>query len=101
MVGRPPPWLGDRRRAQVGSNSFHEIVFNAIKKDVRQVVLALILREREGELVDRKLIKVPTHALAHAARAHALLARAARARARSRRARSARAREDTLQTRTW
>jgi len=43
--------------SEVGSNSFHEIVFNAVKRDVRTVILQLILKEREGELVDRKLIK--------------------------------------------
>lgn len=43
--------------SEVGSNSFHEIVFNAIKREVRTVILALILKEREGELVDRTLIK--------------------------------------------
>jgi len=43
--------------SEVGSNSFHEIVFNSVKKDVRAVILALILKEREGDQVDRKLIK--------------------------------------------
>jgi len=43
--------------ADVGSQSFHEIVFNAVKRDVRTAILELIRREREGEMVDRELIK--------------------------------------------
>jgi len=43
--------------AEVGSQSFHDIVFNAVKRDVRAAILELIRREREGEMVDRKLIK--------------------------------------------
>lgn len=43
--------------SDVGSAAFHEIVFNAVKRDVRAVLLSLVLREREGELVDRKLVK--------------------------------------------
>ena len=43
--------------AEVGSQAFHDIVFNAMKRDVRAAILELIRREREGEMVDRKLIK--------------------------------------------
>lgn len=41
----------------MGSQNFHEIVFDAVKRDVRTALLELIRREREGEIVDRKLIK--------------------------------------------
>ena len=40
-----------------GSTNFLEIVFNAVKKDVRTAILELIRRERECEIVDRKLVK--------------------------------------------
>ena len=43
--------------AEVGSQSFHEIIFNAVKREVRTAILELIRREREGEIVDRKLVK--------------------------------------------
>jgi len=43
--------------AEVGSQSFHEIVFNAVKREVRIAILELIRRERECEIVDKKLIK--------------------------------------------
>jgi len=43
--------------AQVGSQNFHEIVFDAVKREVRTAILDLIRREREGEIVDRKLMK--------------------------------------------
>jgi cullin 1 len=43
--------------ADVGSQSFHEIVFNAVKREVRTAILALIQREREGEMIDTKLVK--------------------------------------------
>jgi len=43
--------------AEVGSQSFHEIVFNAVKRDVRSAILELIRRERECEIIDRKLVK--------------------------------------------
>jgi len=43
--------------AEVGSQNFHEIVFDAVKREVRTAILELIRREREGEIVDRKLIK--------------------------------------------
>ena len=36
--------------AEVGSQSFHDIVFNACKRDVRTAILELIRREREGEI---------------------------------------------------
>jgi len=42
--------------AEVGSQNFHEIVFTAVKRDVRTAILELIRREREGEMVDRDLI---------------------------------------------
>ena len=40
-----------------GSQSFHQIVFNAVKVEVRTAILELIRRERENEMVDKKLIK--------------------------------------------
>lgn len=43
--------------SNAGSQSFHDIVFNALKRDVRGAILELIRKEREGEIVDRKLIK--------------------------------------------
>jgi len=43
--------------AEVGSQSFHEIVFDQVKREVRTAILELVRREREGEVVDRKLIK--------------------------------------------
>jgi len=43
--------------SEVGSQSFHEIVFNAVKREVRAAILALIQREREGEMIDTKLVK--------------------------------------------
>tara|TARA_B110001452_G_C15227376_1_gene425335 strand:- start:1697 stop:2398 length:702 start_codon:yes stop_codon:yes gene_type:complete len=43
--------------ADVGSQNFHEIVFNAVKREVRTAILALIQREREGEMIDTKLVK--------------------------------------------
>jgi cullin 1 len=43
--------------AEVGSQSFHDIIFNAVKREVRTAILELIRREREGEIVDRKLVK--------------------------------------------
>ena len=43
--------------AEVGSQSFHDIVFNAVKRDVRAAILELIRRERESEIIDRKLVK--------------------------------------------
>ena len=43
--------------ADVGSQSFHEIVFNAVKREVRTAILALIQREREGEMIDTTLVK--------------------------------------------
>jgi len=43
--------------AEVGSQSFHDIVFNAVKRDVRSAILELIRRERESEIIDRKLVK--------------------------------------------
>jgi len=43
--------------SDVGSQSFHEIVFNAVKREVRTAILELIRREREGETVDKKLIQ--------------------------------------------
>ncbi|KAL1524971.1 hypothetical protein AB1Y20_019847 [Prymnesium parvum] len=43
--------------AEVGSQRFHEIVFEAVKREVRTAIIDLIRREREGELVDRTLIK--------------------------------------------
>ncbi|KAL3922533.1 MAG: hypothetical protein SGPRY_004527 [Prymnesium sp.] len=43
--------------AEVGSQSFREIVFDAVKREVRVAILELIRREREGEIVDRKLVK--------------------------------------------
>jgi|TARA_B100000524_G_scaffold304664_1_gene179748 cullin 1 len=43
--------------AEVGSQSFHDIVFNAVKREVRSAILDLIRRERECELVDKKLVK--------------------------------------------
>jgi len=43
--------------AEVGSQSFHDIVFNAVKRDVRSAILELIRRERECEIIDRKLVK--------------------------------------------
>ena len=38
-------------------HSFHDIVFNAVKRDVRSAILELIRRERECEIIDRKLVK--------------------------------------------
>jgi len=43
--------------ADVGSQSFHEIVFNAVKREVRTAILALIQCEREGEMIDTTLVK--------------------------------------------
>jgi len=43
--------------AEVGSQAFHDIVFNAVKRDVRSAILELIRRERECEIIDRKLVK--------------------------------------------
>jgi len=43
--------------SEVGSQSFHDIVFNAVKRDVRSAILELIRRERECEIIDRKLVK--------------------------------------------
>jgi cullin 1 len=43
--------------AEVGSSSFHDIVFNAVKRDVRSAILELVRRERECEIIDRKLVK--------------------------------------------
>jgi cullin 1 len=43
--------------AEVGSQSFHDIVFNAVKRDVRSAILELVRRERECEIIDRKLVK--------------------------------------------
>lgn len=43
--------------AEVGSQSFHDIVFNAVKREVRTAILELIRRERECDLVDKKLVK--------------------------------------------
>ena len=42
---------------EVGDQNFHEIVFNAVKRDVRTAILELIRRERECEIIDRKLVK--------------------------------------------
>ena len=42
---------------EVGNQSFHDIVFNAVKRDVRTAILELIRRERESEIIDRKLVK--------------------------------------------
>jgi hypothetical protein len=39
------------------AQNFHEIVFNAVKRDVRAAVLEMVRKEREGEQIDRKLIK--------------------------------------------
>jgi len=43
--------------AEVGSQKFLEIVFNAVKREVRTAILELIRRERECEQVDKHLIK--------------------------------------------
>eukprot|EP00316_Scyphosphaera_apsteinii_P011384 CAMPEP_0119338308 /NCGR_PEP_ID=MMETSP1333-20130426/95746_1 /TAXON_ID=418940 /ORGANISM="Scyphosphaera apsteinii, Strain RCC1455" /LENGTH=698 /DNA_ID=CAMNT_0007349543 /DNA_START=233 /DNA_END=2329 /DNA_ORIENTATION=- len=43
--------------SEVGSQNFHDIVFNAVKREVRTAILELIRRERECEIVDKKLIK--------------------------------------------
>jgi len=43
--------------SEVGSQQFHEIVFNAVKREVRTAILELIRRERECEIVDKKLVK--------------------------------------------
>merc|ERR1719271_2402119 len=43
--------------AEVGSQKFLEIVFNAVKREVRTAILELVRRERECEQVDKKLIK--------------------------------------------
>jgi len=43
--------------SEVGSQSFHEIVFNAVKREVRTAILELIRKERECEIVDKKLIQ--------------------------------------------
>jgi len=43
--------------AEVGSQKFLEIVFNAVKREVRTAILELVRREREGEQVDKHLIK--------------------------------------------
>ena len=42
---------------EVGDQNFHEIVFNAVKRDVRAAVLEMVRKEREGEQIDRKLIR--------------------------------------------
>ena len=39
------------------AQNFHEIVFNAVKRDVRAAVLEMVRKEREGEQIDRKLIR--------------------------------------------
>ena len=43
--------------AEVGSQKFLEIVFNAVKREVRTAILELVRRERECEQVDKQLIK--------------------------------------------
>ena len=42
---------------EVGNQEFHSIIFNAVKRDVRSAILELIRRERECEIIDRKLVK--------------------------------------------
>ena len=42
---------------EVGSQSFLDIVFSAVKRDVRTAILELIRREREGEVIDKALVK--------------------------------------------
>mmetsp|Transcript_181 Transcript_181/g.578 ORF Transcript_181/g.578 Transcript_181/m.578 type:complete len:753 (+) Transcript_181:64-2322(+) len=42
---------------EVGVQKFEQLVFDAVQADVREGVLALIQREREGELVDKAKIK--------------------------------------------
>jgi len=42
---------------EVGNQEFHNIIFNAVKRDVRSAILELIRRERECEIIDRKLVK--------------------------------------------
>jgi len=41
----------------VGVQKFEQVVFNAVKDDVRSGVLSLIEKEREGDQVDRDLLK--------------------------------------------
>lgn len=41
----------------VGLMCFRDIVYNEIKPTMKNAVLALVLKDREGELVDRQLIK--------------------------------------------
>ena len=42
---------------EVGNQEFHNIIFNAVKRDVRAAILELIRKERENEMIDRKLVK--------------------------------------------
>lgn len=44
--------------AEVGSREFHELVFKSVKKDVRAAILDIIHREREGEIVNKPLVKL-------------------------------------------
>ena len=41
----------------VGNQEFHNIIFNAVKRDVRSAILEMIRRERESEIIDRTLVK--------------------------------------------
>eukprot|EP00741_Cyanophora_paradoxa_P011788 tig00020563_g11392.t1 len=41
----------------LGTHLFHETVFDAVKKDVRLVLLGMVRKERDGERVDRTLMK--------------------------------------------
>ncbi|EKX36222.1 hypothetical protein GUITHDRAFT_158687 [Guillardia theta CCMP2712] len=41
----------------VGVQKFEQVVFNAVKEDVRAGILGMIEKEREGEDVDRELLK--------------------------------------------
>ena len=41
----------------VGVQKFEQVVFNAVKEEVRAGVLGLVEKEREGEEVDRELLK--------------------------------------------
>ena len=43
--------------AEVGNQSFLDIVFSAVKRDVRAAILELIRKEREGEMIDKALVK--------------------------------------------
>jgi cullin 1 len=46
-----------RKLSDVGLQSFKEIVYEGIKEDATKYIISLLISDREGEIIDRSLIK--------------------------------------------